>query len=129
MINGFFDLGSVHLLTTATLDHYQSLFPAGRFDARRFRPNIVIQTPDNQTGFAEQGWLGKTLAIGDEVRLRILMPTTRCVVTTLAQGDLPNDPGILRAAAQHGQANVGVYATVERGGVIRRGDELRAVEG
>lgn len=129
VINGFFDLGSVHLLTTATLDHYQSLYPAGRFDARRFRPNIVIQTPNDQAGFVEQGWVGKTLAFGDEVRLRVLMPTPRCVVTTLAQGDLPNDPGILRTAAQHNSANVGVYASVERGGVIRRGDELRAVEG
>jgi hypothetical protein len=56
-------------------------------------------------------------------------------MTTLAQGDLPNDPGILRAAAQHnkvmiaplGQAmpSVGVYAAVVRGGAVRRGDPVR----
>jgi MOSC domain-containing protein YiiM len=46
-------------------------------------------------------------------------------MTTLPQGDLPADPGILRTAAQHNQVNVGVYAAVLRGGTIRRGDLLR----
>jgi MOSC domain-containing protein YiiM len=46
-------------------------------------------------------------------------------MTTLAQGDLLNDPGILRTAAQQNQANVGVYAAVVRGGTIRRGDLVR----
>jgi len=46
-------------------------------------------------------------------------------MTTLSQGDLPKDPGILRTAAQHNQVNVGVYAAVVRGGTIRRGDPLR----
>jgi MOSC domain-containing protein YiiM len=46
-------------------------------------------------------------------------------MTTLAQGDLPKDPGILRAAAQHNQVHVGVYASVLHGGEIRRGDSVR----
>jgi len=55
-------------------------------------------------------------------------------MTTLPQSDLPADPGILRAAAQHNRVNiaplgqalpsVGVYATVVRGGTIRRGDPV-----
>jgi hypothetical protein len=35
---------------------------------------------------------------------------------------LPRDNGILRAAAQHDMANVGVYAAVVHGGPIQRGD-------
>jgi MOSC domain-containing protein YiiM len=46
-------------------------------------------------------------------------------MTTLAQGDLPKDPGILRTAAQHNQVNVGVYASVLQGGKIQRGDSIR----
>jgi uncharacterized protein len=42
-------------------------------------------------------------------------------MTTLSQGDLPKDPGILRTAAQNNAANVGVYADVLAGGTIRRG--------
>ena len=48
----------------------------------------------------------------------------RCVMTTLDQGDLPKDSGILRTAAQHNQVNVGVYASVLRGGEIHRGDAV-----
>jgi MOSC domain-containing protein YiiM len=45
-------------------------------------------------------------------------------MTTLAQGDLPKDSGIFRTAAQHNQVNVGVYASVLRGGEIHRGDAV-----
>ena len=43
-----------------------------------------------------RGWL----AIGDAVRLSITVPCPRCVMTTLSQGDLPIDNGILRTAEQ-----------------------------
>jgi MOSC domain-containing protein YiiM len=46
-------------------------------------------------------------------------------MTTLAQRDLPKDPGILRTAAQHNQVNVGVYASVLQGGKILCGDSIR----
>jgi MOSC domain-containing protein len=121
----FFDCATVHLLTTATLDRLRELYPPGRFEVRRFRPNIVVQLASGEKGFAENAWVGHTLAIGDEVRLSISGPCARCVMTTLAQGDLSNDPGILRTAAQHNQVNVGVYAAVVRGGTIRRGDPVR----
>ncbi len=121
----FFDVAMVHLLTTATLDRLRELYPQGRFEVRRFRPNIVVQLGSSETSFAENAWVGHTLAIGTAVRLKITSPCGRCVMTTLAQGDLPKDPGILRTAAQHNQVNVGVYAAVERGGTIRRGDPIR----
>ena len=121
----FFDCAMVHLLTTATLDRLRELYPQGRFEVRRFRPNIVLQLASDEKGFAENAWVGHTLAIGTAVRLNITGPCGRCVMTTLAQGDLSWDPGILRTAAQHNQVNVGVYAAVARGGSIRRGDPAR----
>jgi uncharacterized protein len=121
----FFDVAMVHLLTTATLDRLRELYPQGRFEVRRFRPNIVVQLGSSEKSFAENAWVGHTLAIGTTVRLKITSPCGRCVMTTLAQGDLPKDPGILRTAAQHNQVNVGVYAAVERGGTIRCGDPIR----
>ena len=121
----FFDCAMVHLLTTATLDQLRELYPQGRFEVRRFRPNIVVQLASGEKSFAENAWVGHTLTIGDEVRLNISGPCGRCVMTTLAQGDLSKDPGILRTAAQHNQVNVGVYAAVVRGGTIRRGDPVR----
>jgi uncharacterized protein YcbX len=117
----FFDLAVVHVLTTATLDRLRELYPQGRFEVRRFRPNIVVRTPDDANGFVENDWIGSTVRIGDEVRLSITDPCPRCVMTTLPQGDLPKDAGILRTAAQHNKVNVGVYAAVVQGGEIRRG--------
>jgi len=120
----FFDCALVHLLTTSTLDRLRELYPQGRFEVRRFRPNIVVETK-GQKDFVENAWIGQTLAIGDTVRLSITGPCPRCVMTTLPQGDLPKDSGILRTAAQHNRANVGIYASVLEGGKIRRGDSLR----
>jgi uncharacterized protein len=120
----FFDLAVVHVLTTATIDRLRELYPQGRFEVRRFRPNLVIEPSTAEKGFVEDGCIGRTLVIGEEVRLSITSPCPRCVMTTLPQGDLPRDPGILRTAARHNQVNVGVYAAVLSGGVIRRGDPV-----
>jgi uncharacterized protein YcbX len=120
----FFDIGVVHLLTTATLDRLRALYPQGRFEARRFRPNIVISIPGDDPGFVENGWVGRTVTVGGDVRLAITEPCPRCVMITLPQGDLPKDSGILRTAAQHNGVHVGVYASVLSGGTIRRGDAV-----
>jgi uncharacterized protein YcbX len=121
----FFDGATVHLLTTATLTRLRDIYPQGRFEIPRFRPNIVLEAAAGEQGFVEQTWIGHTLAIGDEVRLKITVPCGRCVMTTLAQGDLPKDSRILRTAVQHNQGHVGVYAAVVQGGTITRGDRVR----
>ena len=121
----FFDLGMIHLLTTATLDSYRGLYPSGRFEPQRFRPNLVVRTEPGVAGFPENEWEGKALAIGSEVQIKITGPCGRCVMTTLPQGNLPKDTGILKTAAQHNQARVGAYAMVLQGGTIRVGDAVR----
>jgi hypothetical protein len=121
----FFDFAVVHVLTTATIDRLRELYPEGRFEGRRFRPNIVVEPASDERTFIENSWIGRTLTLGDEVRLSINGPCPRCVMTTLPQGNLPKDVGILRTAAQHNQAHVGVYAAVLQGGMVRRGDPVR----
>jgi len=131
----FFDYAPLHVMTTATLAHLQALYPRGQVDPRRFRPNLVIEAPDGTRGFVENGWIGRTLQIGAEVRLRVTDPSPRCVVPTLPQGELAEDIGILGAVAEHNRPAVpaldgkqlpslGVYASVERGGVIHTGDTV-----
>lgn len=121
----FFDCAPVHVLTTATLERLHQLYPPGRFEVPRFRPNIVVAPGSGEQDFVENAWVGHALAIGHSVRLNVTAPCFRCVMTTLAQGDLPRDPGILRTAAQHNKVSVGVYAIVERGGTIHIGDAVR----
>lgn len=125
----FFDYASLHILTTASLTKLQQIYPGGRFEARRFRPNLVIATPAEQIGFVENDWVGKTLTI-DGVKLLVTDPCPRCVMPTLAQGDLAKDAKILRTISENtvhvpfaGKAlpSIGVYAQVIQPGEIRRG--------
>ena len=120
----FFDLAVLHILTTATLDRLRELYPEGRFEARRFRPNILIEASSGENAFVENDWIGRSISIGEEVQLAITEACPRCVMTTLPQGDLPRDRGILRTAAKHNDVHVGVYAAVTHGGMIRSGDKV-----
>ncbi len=130
----FFDLSAVHFVTSASLNRLREVYPDGQVDARRFRPNIVIETPGS--GFVENAWVGRTVAIGEQVRLSVMMAMIRCVMTTLPQGEgkLRSDPGILKALAQHNRINVmnlgelpciGMAAGVVQGGTVHVGDSVR----
>lgn len=128
---GFFDASPIHFVTTASLAALQAAAPESRFDVRRFRPNVVVETSDRD-GFPENEWADRLVAIGDEVRLKVLVPVPRCVMTTLPQDGLPHDPNVLRSIAGHNTVEafadarpcLGVYADVVRGGTIRRGDPV-----
>jgi uncharacterized protein len=125
----FFDIAVIHILTTSTIDRLRELYPEGRFEVRRFRPNIVVESAsssEEKKDFIENLWVGKKLKIGEDIVLKIIGPCTRCVMITLPQGDLPKDLGILRTVAQYNRVTAGVYATVHSGGgTIRRGDLVR----
>ena len=129
----FVDFAPVHLLTTATLDRIGAAVPTGAVDPIRYRPNLIVDTAG--AGFEENDWIGRELRVGPELVLRLLAPTPRCAVPTLAHGSLPRDPDALRAPARlnrlaplPGMAPhpcVGAYAQVVRPGRIRLGDPVR----
>lgn len=138
MAGRFSDYAALHLMTTATLARLTELRPESKFNARRFRPNVMITPPEGESGFVENAWVGRELAIGDEVRLRISDPTPRCSVPTLAQQELDRDPQLLRTIVEHNTLPVpvldgealpcaGVYGFVVRGGLLRRGDRVRVL--
>jgi uncharacterized protein YcbX len=118
----FFDIAVIHILTTSTINRLRELYPEGRFEVRRFRPNIVVESTSEEKDFIENLWIGKKIRIGKDIVLSVTGPCTRCVMITLPQGDLPRDLGILRTVARYNQVNVGVYASVLQGGTIHRGD-------
>jgi uncharacterized protein YcbX len=131
----FFDFGQVHLVTTAALARMRTVYPAGDFDARRFRPNLVVDTHGGQ-GFPEDAWLGSRLRVG-EALFRVVVPTPRCVIPTLGHDELPPDPGIMRAVARDHRIPVfdlgrlsclGVYLDVLEAGTVRVGDSVTSQE-
>ena len=136
MAGRFSDYAALHLITTATMARLAALRPESVFNARRFRPNVTIATPEGETGFVENDWVGRELVIGDEVRLRISDPTPRCSIPTIAQKGLAKDPQVLRTIVEHNRLPVplldgeslpcaGVYGFVIQGGTVKRGDTVR----
>jgi uncharacterized protein YcbX len=120
----YFDVFPLHVLTTATLARLGELNTSASFDRRRFRPNVLISTPNGDSGFSEANWCGRALEIGTAV-VRCEMPTVRCSMTTHEQNGLPKDPSVLRTIVRDAAQNVGVYATVVRPGAVAVGDEVR----
>ncbi len=127
----FLDLFPVSVLTTSTLQRLTELAPDSRFDRRRFRMNVTVTT--EEPGFVEDGWIGRQLAIDGGARLNVAMPDPRCVMTTLAQEDLPKDTNILRELVRHHRLDVGggalypcvgVYAVVVAPGTVHPGDRV-----
>jgi len=47
----FFDLSPIHVLTTSTIDRLRDLYSKGRFEVRRFRPNIVVEASASEISF------------------------------------------------------------------------------
>jgi len=119
----FFDTAAIHLIASATLAHLGALQGSDAADPRRFRPNLLIETGAAAAGFVEDEWIGHTVAIG-ELRFDKLTPSLRCVMTTLAQADLPRDLSVLRTAARHHRAMVGVTGRVTGHDAVRIGDPV-----
>jgi uncharacterized protein len=118
----FVDYAAVHIITSTTLAEIGA-------EMVRYRPNIVLSTPGS-TPFSENDWPGREIVIG-EVRLRVLIPTPRCAVPTLAHGELPRRTDAVQRVLNANRINVpgfgvlpclGAYAEVVNGGTIALGD-------
>ena len=130
-VGSFFDVFPLSVLTTSTLARLNELRPESRFDERRFRMNVIVKT--ERPGFIENDWVGRELGLGDGARLNVALLDPRCVMTTLAQDDLPQDTDVLRTLVRHNRVQVGdlgqfpcagVYAVVAAPGTVRTGDRV-----
>ena len=129
---GLVDLAPMHVLATSTLRRLADEHPDGSWDPRRMRPNILIDDRDGPGD--EDEWLGCDVHLGDEAVVHVVVPTPRCVMTTLAQPGLPKDAAVLKTIARVGLKRLGAlgqfacagwYVDVVTPGVVRRGDRIR----
>ncbi len=121
----FFDASVIHIVASASLEHLRQLQGGSTvMSPQRFRPNVFIKTAPGLTGFVEDQWLGgPTLTLGD-LRVDKIKPTLRCVMTTHAQSDLPRDLSVLRAAAQHHTAHLGVTGRITNEALLEVGQPV-----
>jgi uncharacterized protein YcbX len=123
--DSFVDLAPLHVITTATLERIGT-------EAQRYRPNIVIATPEGYPPYAENDWTDRTLTVGT-TQLKAMGPTPRCVIPTLEHGDLTRATHALRTPAAENLVEsfglgrlpcAGAYFDVVTEGTIRVGDQL-----
>lgn len=121
----YYDVYPLHLLTTASLRSLERLTPGSRADVRRFRPSMLVATPDDpDSPLPEEDWVGRKVAVGSAV-FEVVGPCPRCVMITHEVDDLPTDRALLHTVIREAHQNLGVYATVVTPGEIGVGDQLR----
>jgi hypothetical protein len=123
---GIFDTMPVSVLAAPTLT--QVAERCGQpIDVRRFRPNIVIATPDGQRA-RETDWLGGTLVFGDAPdapKLRLNDPIARCSMVTIHPDTATRDPIILRHIAEGFDNKISVGCNPDTLGTIAVGHTVR----
>ena len=93
-------------------------------DSRRFRINIIV---DGDTPFAEEGLIGTTLRCGDALLL-VKEAVGRCAAINVDPATAKRNPEdyVRFMKAHFGHSNLGIFAKVINGGIIRVGDRLQA---
>src|SRR5262245_19645059 len=119
----YFDAFPLHVLTTASLAALAAEGPADRFDRRRFRPNVLVETDATLRGLVESAWASRPLRIGDAVAT-LQGPTARCSMIAQPQPGLAKDPQVLRTVVRDADQNLGIYATITTPGTVRVGDAV-----
>ena len=122
----YFDVAPIHVVTTASLAEMSRINPDARWDVRRFRPNVLVETDPELKGLLEADWGGRRLRVG-EIELSCDLPTVRCGMTMQAQAELPKDETVLRSIVKDANQNFGIYASVVRAGSVRLGDEVEII--
>jgi uncharacterized protein YcbX len=90
-------------------------------DPRRFRANLYLDLPGTD-GFAEDGYVGRTLRLGPKATVRVLERDPRCALVTLDPDSAARDFRVLKTIQAAHEGYAGVYAAVLTEGVVKPGD-------
>lgn len=97
-------------------------------DSRRFRPTFLLS---GGSAHQEDEWLGSSVQIGEELRLRLVARDPRCAITTHDPTTGSPDMDTLRLILAYRPADrayFGVYGLVERPGAVSLGAAVRQLE-
>ena len=121
---GTFDASPVSLVTRQGLEALSRRVGAD-VDARRFRPNLVLDAPGTEE-FPEDGWVGRLLGIGTAV-VRVDKSDERCAVVNLDPDSLARNSDVLRTIVRQRAMCFGIYGSTVTPGVLRLDDPVMLV--
>jgi len=113
--------GAVSLVTSSSLDRVAQ--DVGPVDSAQFRATFTLDTTGEEP-FVEDGWLGRTLQVGEAtVEVRSVLP--RCAVVDLDPSTGERSADVLKSLAGYrralGEIMFGVDAVVTRPGRVEIG--------
>lgn len=122
-----FDALPVSICSTASVETLRAHAGEPTIDERRFRPNFYIT---GTKPHEEDDWVGRSVALGGEARVRVRLRDPRCVMTTHNPDSGEHDFDTLRMITayrtdQPKEVNFGVYGSVEQMGEVAVGDDVR----
>jgi uncharacterized protein YcbX len=115
------DDGSILIISESSIRTLEQLW-GKKVDPSRFRPNLLISLNDEASGH-EAGWIGKGIRIGD-VELSIQSLCERCSMITFDPDTIERDPSLLTKVYEGMALQFGIYADVEKTGMIQIGDPI-----
>lgn len=114
----------VRVLSLSSIAALAREHPSGQWDARRFRPHLLVVVPG--VDFGEDDWVGSQVEAGVG-RIEVDEPIGCSERWGLRQVGLAADPAIVSTVrAAHG-GTVGVSGRVVRAGVVELGDAIGPV--
>lgn len=115
----FVDAFPVLVMTTAGLRGGASVYAAGSWDVRRFRPNVLIE--HDGYGWIEDAWADRCLRVGS-AQLLARRRCIRCTMVNRAQPGLERDVNIYKTLHQSHGGDAGMWTQVTQPGAISLGD-------
>jgi uncharacterized protein YcbX len=118
-----YDCWPLLVMSSSALEAMKQAVPDSVVDILRFRPSVVVNTP-NETGHPEFLWEGRKAQLGSAV-VEFLKPCPRCVmITRRVTQDIPEDRAIIRHVIRELNQAVGIYASIVTPGKVSVGDTL-----
>lgn len=98
-----------------------------KVDYKRFRGNIIFSL-DKESPYTEEELIGKTIKIGNQVKLKINKYCERCMIITVDPETGNKQPTLLKTIVKERNNHFGVYASVLETGDIQVGDTIQVME-
>jgi len=126
--HGIFDDASVSVISRATIAEISRAAEV-RFDTRRFRANIVLET-HNSEPFEDDDWVGGRLLFGESEpgpAVSVTARDVRCMMINLDPDTAKQDAQMLKTAVRLNTNYAGVYGTVVQTGAIHVGQPVSLI--